>query len=67
MTAVNDGELRDLLTRYRQLKDMPKGAETRRGQRFNLFLRDLLRAWGLEAHSDRGASATGTRPMWASP
>lgn len=53
MTAVNDGELRDLLTRYQQLKDMPKGAETRRGQRFNLFLRDLLRAWGLEAHSDQ--------------
>lgn len=53
MTAVNDGELRDLLTRYQQLKDMPKGAETHRGQRFNLFLRDLLRAWGLEAHSDQ--------------
>lgn len=53
MTAVNDGELRDLLTRYRQLKNMPKGEEKRRGELFNPFLRDLLRAWGLEAHSNQ--------------
>ncbi|MFE2693608.1 restriction endonuclease [Streptomyces mirabilis] len=50
---MSDVELRDLLIRYQQLKSMPRGKETRRGQLFNVFLRDLLRAWGLEAHSDQ--------------
>ncbi|MGH1552284.1 hypothetical protein ACRAWF_09565 [Streptomyces sp. L7] len=50
---MDDVSLRDLLTRYRHLKITPKGAEKRRGQLFNTFLRDLLRASGLEAHADQ--------------
>lgn len=53
MTAVSDIELRDLLIRTQQLKSTPRGKETRRGQLFNAFPRDLPRAWGLEAHSDQ--------------
>ncbi|MFC9636891.1 hypothetical protein ACFTY8_49165 [Streptomyces mirabilis] len=54
---MSDVELRDLLIRSQQLKSMPGGRETRRGQLFNAFPRDLLRAWGLEAHS-------GQRETW---
>ncbi|MER6373546.1 hypothetical protein ABT255_35425 [Streptomyces mirabilis] len=50
---MSDVELRDLLIRSQQLKGIPQGRETRRGQLFNAFPRDLLRAWGLEADSDQ--------------
>ncbi|MGW0631014.1 restriction endonuclease [Streptomyces sp. NPDC002758] len=50
---MNDAELRNLLCRYRQLKEAPKGQETKRGQQFNTLLRDLLHAWGLEAHANQ--------------
>jgi hypothetical protein len=41
-TAASDVELRDLLIRSQQLKSMPRDKETRRGQLFNAFPRDLL-------------------------
>ncbi|MFD8767124.1 hypothetical protein ACFV03_50975 [Streptomyces mirabilis] len=54
---MSDVELHDLLIRSQQLKSTPRGKETRRGQLFNAFPRDLPRARGPEAHS-------GQRETW---
>ncbi|WP_370131416.1 restriction endonuclease [Streptacidiphilus sp. EB103A] len=50
---TDDVALRELILRYRRLRTMGGRQAQGRGQEFNTFLRDLLRAWGLEAHADQ--------------